>query len=118
MCNTYDVICTENLDIKQMSSLPNMGKSTMDNAYGLFVEMLKYKMEERGKKLLQTDRYYPSSKTCSQCGAINRTLTVNDRTWKCPICGSVLDRDINAATNIRNKCIYEHFGRRVFGQSL
>lgn len=111
----YDIICVEDLDLKEIAEKENLGKSTLDNSYAKFVEMLKYKMEEQGKLLLHVNRYYPSSKTCSGCGFVIKELPLDERTWTCPNCHMTMNRDHNAAINIRNKCISNHFGRRVFG---
>ena len=112
----YDVICVEDLDLKSIAEKPNMGKNTLDNAYGMFVDMLEYKMEQQGKLLLRVNRFYPSSKTCSSCGFLYKDLILEERTWICPNCHMTMNRDQNAAINIRNKCISDHFGRRVFGR--
>ena len=57
-------------------------------------------MLQKGKYCLKVDRYYPSSKTCNCCGYKKEDLSLYDRSWKCPVCNSLLDRDINAAKNI------------------
>ena len=105
MSNRYDIICVEDLSLEWISRRRNLGKATYDNAYATFVKMLQYKMEDRGKKLIMVDRYFPSSKTCHVCGCVNKDLTLNDKVWKCPMCGTILDRDHNAAINIRNEGI-------------
>jgi putative transposase len=63
---------------------------------------LEYKLREQGKQLVIIDKWYPSSKSCNVCGEINNELTLGDRVWICS-CGTVHDRDINAAINIRNE---------------
>ena len=65
-----------------------------------FRTMLAYTLEERGKELVKVDRFYPSSKRCSRCGRIKETLALSDRIYHCE-CGCELDRDVNAAINIR-----------------
>ena len=115
LANEYDVVCLEDLDMKKISQHLDLGQRTYDNAYGLFNRYLDYKMKERGKLLLRVDRYYPSSKTCHNCGYVNHRLTLNDRIWQCPQCGAMLDRDVNAAINIRNKAISDYLRRRVSG---
>ena len=64
--------------------------------------MLEYKADWCGKNLLRIGRFSPSSKTCSCCGHINKELALKDRSWTCPKCNSVLDRDVNAAINIKS----------------
>ena len=118
MADKYDVICVEDLDMQGIAQGYSLGKRTYDNGYGTFIGMLEYKMKERGKLLLKADRYYPSSKTCHICGYIKKDLRLEDRTWICPQCGSVLDRDRNAAINIKKICIKTYEGRRVSGHYL
>lgn len=101
LANTYDYICVEDIDMKGIAQSLTLGKSTNDNGFGRFRELLKYKLEERGKKLITIDRWFPSSKTCHICGYINKELQLSDRVWTCE-CGEILNRDVNAAINILN----------------
>ncbi|MDO4501199.1 MAG: transposase [Erysipelotrichaceae bacterium] len=103
--NEFDYIMVETLDLEDLSRKKNMGKATKNNAYASFVKLLEYKMEMRGKKLIKIDRWFPSSKMCNKCQSINHDLELNDRTWRCSKCGEILDRDINAAINLRNEGI-------------
>lgn len=98
----YDVIVIEDLDMKAMSQCLNFGKSVMDNGYGQFVSMLEYKLREKGGKLIRIDRYYPSSKKCSRCGEVKQELKLSERIYRCH-CGNEMDRDVNAAINIREE---------------
>jgi putative transposase len=101
--NAYDCVCIEDLDMKAMSQALNFGKSVSDNGWGMFVTFLKYKLEEQGKKLVKTDKFFASSQTCSCCGYVNKeTKNLGVREWICPECGSHHDRDTNAAINILN----------------
>lgn len=102
--NAYDCVCIEDLDMKAMSQALNFGKSVSDNGWGMFVTFLKYKLEEQGKKLVKTDKFFASSQTCSCCGYVNKeTKSLAIRAWDCPQCGVHHDRDVNAAVNIRNE---------------
>ena len=107
LANEYDLICVENINMQEIASHYSMAKYTYDNAYGTFLSYLKYKLEDRGKLLVVIDKYFPSSKMCNKCGYINNNLKLSDREWKCPKCGEVLNRDVNAAINIRNRGIQE-----------
>ena len=100
----YDVICVEDLDMRAMSQRLHLGKSTLDNGFGMFRLMLEYKcLRKPFKALIKIPRFFPSSKTCSFCGFINRNLTLQDRVFECPNCHrETIDRDYNAAINIRN----------------
>ena len=103
IANSYDAVCVEDLDLRTMSRTLNLGKSTMDNGFGMFREFLKYKLEEQGKYFVVIDKWYPSSKTCHECGHVYRELQLGDRMWICPHCGVLILRDYNAALNIRDE---------------
>lgn len=101
LARNYDYVFIEDINMKGLAGCLKLGKSTNDNGFGMFRTILKQKTEEIGKKLIKIPRFYASSKTCSVCNAINKGLTLDDRTWTC-ICGTIHDRDTNAAINIRN----------------
>lgn len=102
--NAYDCVCIENLDMKAMSKALHFGKSVADNSWGMFITLLKYKLEEVGKRLVKIDKFFASSQLCSDCGYQNSdTRDLSVREWTCPNCGVNHDRDINAAVNIRNE---------------
>jgi len=98
--NENQVICLENLAIKNMIKNHKLAQSISDVSWSKLIEMLKYKSEWNDRQLVQIDRFYPSSKSCSECHYINDNLTLNDREWTCTSCGTNHDRDINAAKNI------------------
>lgn len=106
IADSYDVVAVEDIDMKAMSQALHFGKSVMDNGYGSFREMLAYKLEKQGKKLVKVDRFYPSSKRCSCCGMVKKELGLGERIYICE-CGNRMDRDVNAAVNIREE------GRRI-----
>lgn len=102
IANSYDVVCVESLNMRSLSneSFGN-GKATMDNGYGMFLNMLEYKFSDRGKHFVKVDKWFPSTQLCSCCG--NRMkLALNQRIYKCS-CGLTIDRDLNAAINIRDE---------------
>ena len=101
--NQYSFVAIEDLNMKTMAQTLNLGKSIMDNGWGMFTIFLKYKLEDKGGKLIKVDKWYPSSKTCHKCGYINKELTLKDRKWICPNCNDEIDRDYNASLNIRNE---------------
>jgi len=103
LVDRYDVIVIEDLNMKAMSQCLNLGKSVSDNGWGMFTTFLKYKTENEGKLLIRVDKWYPSSKTCNDCGEINKELKLSDREWTCKNCGCIIDRDYNAAKNIRDE---------------
>ena len=79
----------------------NLAKSISDSGWGIFYGLCTYKAEEAGREVIRIPRFEPSSKTCSECGAINQELKLSDRQWICQSCGVLHDRDYNAAKNIR-----------------
>ena len=108
IANQYDIVSIEDINMIEMAQTLKLAKNTYDNAYGKFADLLKYKLENQGKVLIKIDRYYPSSKKCHICGFINTNLQIDNRKWICPQCGSVLDRDVNAAINIKERGIEEY----------
>ena len=100
LADEYDIIGVEDIDMKAMSRCLRFGKSVADNGYGMFRRFLAYKLGENGGELIKVDRFFPSSKICSKCGRVKEDLTLSDRVYRCS-CGNCMDRDVNAAINIR-----------------
>jgi len=94
----YEGICIEDLSVKGLART-KLAKSILDASFGEFRRQLEYKTVWNRRHLAVIDRWYPSSKTCHTCGAINNALTLADRSWTC-VCGVCHDRDLNAALNI------------------
>ena len=106
---TYDYVFVEDLNMQTVSRFLHLGKSTSDNGFGMFRNMLNYKLHDRGKVFHKIDKWYASSTTCSNCNTKHKEI-VNSlviRKWTCPTCGYSHDRDINAAINIRQQGIKE-----------
>jgi putative transposase len=101
LANEYDYICVEDINMQNMAQSLKLGKSTNDNGFGMFRTILGYKLQDRGKRLIKIDKWFPSSKMCRFCGNVNKDLTLADRVWTCS-CGETLNRDENAAINIKN----------------
>ena len=95
------VIVVENLNVKGMVKNHKLAKAISDVSWGTFVNFLAYKLEREGKVLVEIDRWFPSSKTCSNCHYRIGELPLDVRHWDCPNCGTHHDRDENAAINIR-----------------
>ncbi|MBQ6518690.1 MAG: transposase [Anaerolineaceae bacterium] len=111
LADSCDAVCVEDIDMKALanSNFGN-GKATLDNGYGMFRDLLDYKLTERGKRLVRTNRWFPSSQKCSSCETQNPEVkNLKVREWTCPVCGAHHDRDVNAAVNIRAE------GLRVLG---
>ena len=109
LTESFDAVCVEDLNLKGMAGGLHLGKGVHDNGYGLFLSMLEYKLEERGKYLIKADRYFASSKICSVCGNKKEELSLSDRIYYCE-CGNRMDRDVNAAVNIMKE------GKRIFAE--
>ena len=99
------VICMEDLNVKGMLRNHKLAESIQELNFGEFKRMLEYKANWYGRKLVFVDRFYPSSKTCNHCGYVNKKLKLSDRQWICPDCGKIIERDYNAALNIRDEGI-------------
>lgn len=97
----YDMVAVEDIDLWALGQTLHLAKNLNDNGFGMFRTMLQYKLEERGKLFVKIDRFYPSSRLCHRCGYIHDELELNDSEWTCPCCGEYLERDYNAAINIR-----------------
>lgn len=102
LADNYDIVCVEDINMQNIARSLKLGKSTNDNGFGMFRNIISYKLADRGKMLVKIDKWFPSSKMCRHCGAINHGLTLTDRVWTCS-CGAKIDRDVNAAINIRNE---------------
>lgn len=104
IANRYDVVCVEDLDMKNMSNKGfGNGKATLDNGYGIFLKLLEYKLNDRNKHLVKVDKWYPSSQLCHCCGKRHPEMKdLKIRTMRCD-CGLVMSRDQNAAINIKNE---------------
>ena len=104
IANQYSCVCVENLNMKAMSNTGfGNGKATLDNGYGMFLNMLEYKLKDRGGCLVKIDKWYPSSQRCHCCGKIHPEMKdLSIRIMKCD-CGCSIDRDYNAALNIKSE---------------
>lgn len=109
----FDVICIEDLNVKGMIKNHCLAKEIADASWSIFTTMLDYKCTWYGKTLVQIDRFYPSSKTCSCCGHKLDHLDLGTREWTCPECGTHHDRDLNAAINIERKGFADLVGEEL-----
>ena len=98
LCKQYDTLCFETLNIKAMQRL--WGRKINDLGFADFLETLKHVAQKTGKTIVQIDRWLPTSKTCSACGTVKENLELRERIYRCE-CGLVMDRDHNAAINIK-----------------
>lgn len=96
----YDVIVLEDINLQDMSRTLHLGKSVSDLGFGEFRTLLEQKCNEYDTTIFYVDKWYPSSKMCSSCGTINKSLKLSDREWVCSECGTCHNRDFNAALNL------------------
>lgn len=96
----YDYIFMENLNVQGMLRNHHLAKAIQEIGFYTFKNTLKNKAILNNKLVIEIDRFYASSKTCNKCGYVYKGLTLNEREWKCPICGEYHNRDLNAAINI------------------
>jgi putative transposase len=99
----HDIVIVEDLNIKGMVQNRKLSRSISDAGWGMFLEMLRYKLQWAGKLFVTIDRYFASSKTCSCCRAVKDEMPLHIRTFECAACGLSIDRDLNAAINIRRQ---------------
>lgn len=109
LTNENQVVVIEDLNVGGMIRNHKLARSIQSQCFGEIRRQLTYKCARKGRELVVVDRFYPSSKLCHVCGYRNSGLRLSDRSWTCPECGTVHDRDMNAALNIRQE------GIRVLG---
>ena len=100
LINENQVIAIESLSVSNMQKNRCLSKSISDASWSEFVRQLEYKANWYGRELVGIDKWYPSSKRCSDCGYTMPKMPLNVRQWTCPECGSIHDRDVNAARNV------------------
>ena len=107
IANENQVIVLEDLAVKNMMKNDIVAQSISDVSWYKFVTMLDYKAKWCGRKIHKIDRWYPSSKTCNNCGYVLEEIPLHIRKWECPKCDSIHDRDINASKNILKQGLLE-----------
>jgi putative transposase len=100
LVNTHDRIALEDLHITGMMANHRLAAAIADAGWAEFARIVGYQQQWRGGQVMLVDRWFPSSKTCSNCHALVKSLPLSVRTFHCPACGLQLDRDLNAATNL------------------
>ncbi|MEN9504061.1 MAG: hypothetical protein RI964_3346 [Pseudomonadota bacterium] len=119
LINENQVICAENLAVKNMIKNPKLAKHIADASWGEFTRQLAYKSAWAGRTYVEIDRFFPSSKRCSCCGFVSESMPLEVRLWQCPECGITHDRDVNAAQNILAAGLAVlAFGENVSGDSI
>ena len=106
LAKLYDFVIIEDLSIKEIVYKLGRGKNAYNTSFNSFVKKLLYKFNDN---VIKIDKWFPSSKKCSNCGKKKRHLKLSQRVYRCAFCNHVIDRDLNAAINIRNE------GMRILG---
>ena len=102
LARRYETVVCEDLNVAGMTRNRRLARAVADQGFGTARRMLSYKCARNGGRLVLADRWFPSSKTCSGCGAVKTKLPLSERVFTCEACGLVLDRDVNAAINLRD----------------
>ena len=105
LVRSYNVIGIEDLNLQGMMKFSHNAKNYVDTSWYTFTQKLIWKSQFNNCIVIKSDRFYPSSKTCNHCGYINQNLTLKDRKWICPNCGTEIIRDENAGKNLRDNAI-------------
>ena len=106
----YGEIAIEDLNVKGMTRNHRLAQAVNDVSFGELRRQIEYKAATNGVKVLKVDRFYPSSKTCSVCGAVKEDLKLSDRTYRCDKCGAMFDRDYNASRNLLGQLVNHKIG--------
>ena len=102
IANAWDAVCIRGDSLRAISGALG-GSDVLNSGFGMFRELLRYKLERQGKQLLEVDRFTPTTKVCSACGAVTESIPPKARRWVCPVCGAEHRRGVNAAVNIKTK---------------
>ena len=102
IANAWDAVCIRDDSLRAIAQTLGGGE-VLHSGFGMFREMLRYKLERQGKQLLEVERFVPTTKVCSACGAVTESIPSKARRWVCPACGAEHRRGVNAAVNIKTK---------------
>ncbi len=105
LCKNHAEIVIEDLNVSGMSKNHKLASAILDGGFYEFRRQCEYKSGWYGSKLTVMDRWFPSSKTCSNCGAVKQTLKLCERVFKCDVCGYQAERDFNASLNLKNQAV-------------
>jgi putative transposase len=113
LVTTYDAIYVEDLNVAGMIKNRCLARKIHESAWSTLSSMIEYKCAWYGKTYYRINRWTPSSKTCSSCGHVLQSLSLDVRTWTCPECGQPHDRDVNAAMNIKNTGQLDLYNQKI-----
>ena len=112
IANAWDAVCIRDDSLTAISGELG-GGDVLASGFGTFREMLRYKLERQGKRLIEVGRFAPTTKVCSACGCVNEALPLKARRWTCPVCGAEHGRGKNAAVNIKASGLYQYRGQEA-----
>lgn len=116
IANGWDAVCMRDDDLAELSRSVKRG-NVLESGFGMFRECLRYKLARQGKPLILVDRYGPTTRSCSACGSVQDAVSYRRRTWVCPRCGAVHDREVNAAKNIKAQGLAQYFHSQELRES-
>jgi len=116
IANAWDAVCMRADNLEEMSRGLCLS-NPRDSGYGMFRECLRYKLARQGKPLILVDRYSPTTRTCSACGAVREKVGYKENTWACPKCGAAHNREVNAAKNVKALGLAQYFSSQERGKS-
>ena len=116
IANDWDAVCMRGDSIQEISQKVTVGNA-LEVGFGMFRECLRYKLARQGKPLILVDRYGPTTRSCSACGSVQDAVSYRRRTWVCPRCGAVHDREVNAAKNIKAQGLAQYFNSQDLRES-
>ena len=108
IANDWDAVCMRTDALPEMAQKLPRGVSAA-TGYGMFRECLRYKLERQGKALILVDRRFPTTRTCSACGAVQEAVSYRSAAWTCPECGRTHNRERNAARNIKQQGLAQYY---------
>ncbi len=116
IANGWDAVCMRADDLAELSRSVKRG-NVLESGFGMFRECLRYKLARQGKPLILVGRYGPTTRSCSACGSVQDAVSYRRRTWVCPRCGVVHDREVNAAKNIKAQGLAQYFHSQELRES-
>lgn len=112
IANEWDAVCVSDTDLRKTARNLKL-ISVMELGFGFFRLCLEYKLEQQGKAYITVERFYPSARTCHDCGHIHEGLTLRERRWRCPGCGRIVSREINASRNLRDAGLAQFYHKKT-----
>ncbi len=117
IANAWDAVCVRGDSMSEISQLVKRGNA-LEAGFGTFRECLRYKLARQGKPLIVVDRYTPTTRTCAVCGLVrDDEVSYRHRSWRCPKCGTVHNREVNAAKNVKAQGLDQYFGYQEWRES-